>query len=270
MDWRKKIDLFVFDLDGTALGGYEPYERFPDSFSIFLDELNSCGVHWCINSTWHPLKQGEMIARSAVRSLPAFAYGRTGLIRGQIGKHGIICLDYTYITRIASIQNRFERIVRQWLKKLDDNADLKKMLRTEVVPDEPCMCKLSVPIDAFDLLQAVVKQLERDLPGIYGVPDKKGTIILHPSEMSKGEAVRTIQSELGISPERTLIAGDASNDLTMLDPLYTHYMTCPANASTEVKARVLANGGTVGEQLFSDGVIEAVHVHFSNKGQIAV
>ena len=30
--------LFVTDLDGTALGGgYEPYAKFPDHFSKFLD-----------------------------------------------------------------------------------------------------------------------------------------------------------------------------------------------------------------------------------------
>jgi len=48
---RSQIKLFVFDLDGTALGGHVPYDQFPKPFADFLDDLARRGCRWATNTT---------------------------------------------------------------------------------------------------------------------------------------------------------------------------------------------------------------------------
>ncbi len=68
--------LFVTDLDGTALdGGYQPYARFPDPFSEFLDYLHDNGCQWAINTTWDVGGQWDIVELSSVKSKPVFFYG---------------------------------------------------------------------------------------------------------------------------------------------------------------------------------------------------
>jgi hypothetical protein len=73
-----RISLFVIDFDGTALGGYEPYGRFPDNLSHFLDEFTEAGGLWTTCTTWHPYMQEEIFRISSLKSRPARAIGRTG------------------------------------------------------------------------------------------------------------------------------------------------------------------------------------------------
>ena len=51
--------------------------------------------------------------------------------------------------------------------------------------------------------------------------------------INKGEAVRTLQESLGISPEETMVFGDQMNDIEMLGRAY--YSFAVGNAREEVK-----------------------------------
>jgi len=75
-----ELRLFIFDLDGTALGGYQPYVRIPDGFSAFLDDLDANGCRWAINTTWDPHGQWELVRQSAVKSRPLFYAGEFGRV----------------------------------------------------------------------------------------------------------------------------------------------------------------------------------------------
>ena len=55
--------LFVTDLDGTALGGYEPYDRLPEKFCALLDRLVDDGWEWALNTTWDPEGQWKWSAK---------------------------------------------------------------------------------------------------------------------------------------------------------------------------------------------------------------
>lgn len=232
------IDLFVFDLDGTALGGYEPYDRLPDRFSSFLDQLSDEGVHWCTNTTWHPTVQVQMIDRSAVRSRPALMFGRTGLMKARYDQGA-----------------QFDS---QW-DQLSDELD--KRFVDDVWPAIGQVCRLK-PIEGECLMQAVVSEpaqegaLEALMKEheVYRVGD-----VLQPTAMSKGFALSNIQQELGVTPFRTMVAGDETNDLTMFDRDLASYQVCPGNAAPEVSDLVKSNGGIQGRALYSDGVIEAAH-----------
>ena len=53
--------------------------------------------------------------------------------------------------------------------------------------------------------------------------------------LSKGVALKTLQEELGILPEETMVFGDQMNDMEMLEQAY--YSFAVANARPEVKER---------------------------------
>ncbi|MBO5201837.1 MAG: hypothetical protein J6C30_03805, partial [Lentisphaeria bacterium] len=63
--------LFLFDLDGTALGGYEPYALFPQHFCEFLDRIHNEGWDWGINSAWDMPGQWDLAGKSPVKSRPS-------------------------------------------------------------------------------------------------------------------------------------------------------------------------------------------------------
>lgn len=226
------IDLFVFDLDGTALGGYEPYERLPDRFSAFLDELHDQGVRWCTNTTWHPAKQAEMIEASAVRSRPELMFGATGLMKARYG--GGAVFDEAWERRKQEIDRRF---------------------RDEVWPAIQQSCEL-VPEQEERLMQHLIgPPPPAELLESLGVQHLDGVLL--PVEMCKGHALREIQRDLGCDPARTLVAGDAANDLPMFSVDLAAYQACPSNAEPPVAAKVTANGGIQGDAPFSDGVMDA-------------
>ena len=59
--------------------------------------------------------------------------------------------------------------------------------------------------------------------------------------LSKGVALKTLQEDLGILPEETMVFGDQMNDMEMLEQAY--YSFAVANARAEVKeaARFMAD-----------------------------
>lgn len=257
MDWKGRIDLFVFDLDGTALGGYEPYERLPDPFSAFLDELDGQGVRWCVNTTWHPLKQAAMISRSGVRSCAAYLYGRTGILRAVPEGKAAYRMDAAWETRAKALESRVGELFRDWEKVLRA-AGLLKNGSFEEVPGEPLMRRCAVDPARSGEAGLVLERLRREVPGVYaGARSPDGCVVLQPLAMSKGEAVRTLQRDLRVPAARILAAGDEQNDLPMLQADCAGFVVCPSNACDSVKALVCRRKGVVGMRPFADGVIEA-------------
>lgn len=53
-------------------------------------------------------------------------------------------------------------------------------------------------------------------------------------EVNKGQALKTLQESLGISPRETMAFGDQLNDLELLDRAY--YSFAVANARPEVRS----------------------------------
>lgn len=258
----RPFDLFVFDLDGTALGGCEPYARFPDRFSAFLDALAAAGTHWCTNTTWHPRLQLDLLRASRVQSRPAFLYGRTGLMRARAGAGGgepeydedwareVAGLEGVYLTRELPRVRRFLEV------------DLRPLgLAVAPVEGEPLMLAVAADEAAWAPLCATVPPFlaERLAGEAYAETNTESRrLVIMPARMSKAAAVRRMHQDLICSPARTLVAGDSTNDLSMLDPAVARFQVCPANAAPAVKERVLRHAGVVGEKPYSDGVIEAV------------
>ena len=103
---KKKIRLFVFDFDGTALGGHVPYEKFPGPFVDFLNSLDARGIKWATNTTWSPDGQYKVMAHSGVRSSPAFLSGQTGRLLATV-RRGRLVPDKAYERGVIAREKLF-------------------------------------------------------------------------------------------------------------------------------------------------------------------
>ncbi|MCM8829945.1 MAG: HAD hydrolase family protein [Candidatus Omnitrophica bacterium] len=248
-----KVKLFVIDFDGTALGGYEPYERFPDSLSAFLDEISSCGVLWATCTTWHPYIQDMVFKASSLKSRPVRAIGRTSLNCGlYINKK--LYLDAGWDHEMLSYKVEFDKkylhSVREFLKAYTQEGVLTEYFDYIFSLEFSSLNREEITLE-FNSCQVIKEKTYFVFP-----PDGK-TVLVFPWYMSKGLAVKKIQKSLGISPEFTLVACDGVNDLTMLEKEISTLQVAPANADPEVKEKIKENGGFISSLFYSDGVVEA-------------
>lgn len=245
--------LFVLDFDHTALGGEEPYDRFPDAFSNFLDELDEMGVMWATNTTWGACGQDRLFRKSRLLSRPVRLLGRTGLHCG-LYLDGRVVLDAAWDEWIAGEQWRYSReVIPPLLERLATDAGISLGTPTS---DQQYPIRWITPPDA-----SAIAGLEAILGGSFyyqaGSDGREGT--LFPAFMSKGVALRRIQEEMGISAARTIVAGDGINDLPMFQPSLAGAMIAPANAHPLICRQVHLHGGIVSRKNFSEGVVDAVH-----------
>ncbi|MCM8762661.1 MAG: HAD hydrolase family protein, partial [Candidatus Omnitrophica bacterium] len=248
-----KIKLFVIDFDGTALGGYEPYERFPDNLSAFLDKISSCGVLWATCTTWHPYIQDRVFRASVLKSRPVRVIGRTSLNCG-LYINGKLYLDAEWDHEMLSYKAGFDKeylySVREFLNLFIEEGRLTEYFDYIFSLELPSLDRKEI-MQKFNSCQ-VIKEKTYSL----FLPDGK-TVLVFPWYMSKGLAVRKVQKSLGISPEFTLVACDGVNDLPMLEKDIAALQVAPANADPEVHEKVKANGGIVSSLSYSDGVVES-------------
>ena len=96
----------MFDFDGTALGGQQPYDQFPKPFARFVDKLRSVGIGWATNTTWSPDAQLSVARRGGVKSDPTFLTGQTGRLLAAV-EGGRLVPDTAHEQRIVRREKRF-------------------------------------------------------------------------------------------------------------------------------------------------------------------
>jgi len=258
MTRRVKPKLFVFDMDGTALGGHEPYEQFPRPFAKFLDELTERGIRWSTNTTWSPDMIHKVAQRSAVKSRPACLTGQTGRLLATV-RNGRAVADKKHEESILRREARFK--ARHWptIRKL-----FMALLRDNLV-DRLSFGFWNQNMVTFSCKKRHAKRVWRVLHPLlasghyytFNGREEGATGWLIPVFMNKGEIMKTLQKRFKLGPENIIVAGDAMNDWQMFDPTLARWMVCPANADPRIKEKVLGHGGVVGTKKYSWGVIEA-------------
>ena len=251
--------LFVFDLDGTALGGHEPYAMFPRHFARFLDRLCAQGIHWATNTTWAIDNQFEMIRRSGVKSNPAFISGSTGLALATI-RGGKLVLYDDHARRVAlrarKFQTRHGPLIRMVMGKLL-RAGVTRISFYEIRGQNllSFTCRKKDACNVWEILQPLFAC------GAYhpfhATPNRPDEVLL-PHYMNKGEALGIMRKRLALRAQDCLAAGNDVNDLHMLRREVAHFMVCPSNSHPRVKEAVRACGGAIGKSEFSWGVVEGV------------
>ena len=244
--------LFVTDLDGTALGGgYQPYARFPDPFSEFLDRLSARGCRWAISTTWDVAGQHQAVLASAVKSRPAFFIAEMSC-------------------RIARLNNEVLEFVQPYTA--DTEAKVLEACQTQLFALMKGVCGNFSPYRMnfyghwfdFSPLEQDRERLAGYVRANFPEADKHlhlfvgGGVCAYPKILEKGRGVREVLRLTGIAPEQVVIAGDSmSGDGSMMNPTTGRWGVCPSNAEETLKAHVLALGGAVGQDVASRGVIQA-------------
>lgn len=250
---QASIRLFVFDLDNTALGGYTPYHKFPERFVKFINSLRSRGIGWATCTTWGIDLQFSMVQYSGITNPPTFLSGSSGLELSRVRSWKLVP-DEEYRRHVAETSARFRK--RNWQAVRKTMAEL---LRRDWLCEFEFNFQNIVSFKARKGRAKAVRMLAKDeLPaGQYYEfnPKSEDYIILMPHYMNKGAAVAEMQKRLRICPDETLVAGDGTNDLSMMAK--ARWAVCPSNAAEEVKQAVISIGGIVGSRKYSDGVIAA-------------
>jgi len=252
------IRFFVFDWDGTALGGHEPYDRFPPAFVRFLDNLARRGIAWATNTTWPVETQYKVIKASGVKSAPVFLAGESARSLGTVVKNKLR-IDAAYKRRLDSLDRRFlekfEPLMRRITARLITGG-----LADRIFFNPYGHRYISLYFKNESLARKgwrLAKPLLR--PGImYRAFGTGKSDSLLPFYMNKGTVLEYMQKRLGVLPEETLVAGDGFNDLHMFNPGMAKWMVCPANANPLLKARARKHGGLVSRRRYSRGIVEGV------------
>ena len=247
---KDTLKLFMFDLDGTALGGHLPYIRIPDAFSDLLDDLHEHGCRWAINTTWDPHGQWELVRQSKVKSRPLFYAGEFGKVIAEDGTDDAVLVnDYCQANadRVREVRQRemlplFRQLIgKDMYEKAHDWGHLFEVVFAPEVRHE---------------LPQLGEAVKRDFPGL-SVRVTESAISARPTFLNKGLALKEIIRLTGFRPAEILTAGDEEPDLAMMMPDCALYTVCPSQAAEIVKETVLARNGRVGRQPYSDGVIDA-------------
>jgi hydroxymethylpyrimidine pyrophosphatase-like HAD family hydrolase len=241
--------LFVTDLDDTALGGgYQPYARFPDPFSEFLDRLAARGCQWAVNTTWGADGQWQVVQSSAVRSRPSYLIAEYGLRVAQITANGPEFVQpYT-----ASMEARVEEI---------NQTVLFPLMRDIVARFKPARMHFYGHVFEFyprpdeqDRLAEYVQKTYADNAVVSaGVGRALGVC---PRFLEKGNGLREVLRLTGIPAERVVVAGDSMGDWSMMSADLAAHIVCPGNADPRVQAAALTRGA-VGEDKASRGILQA-------------
>jgi len=241
-----KENLFIFDLDGTALTpGRQPYAQLPDFFSKFLDTLSDNGWIWGINSTWDVKSQWHLVLVSSVKSKPSFLIGELGL-------------------RIAKVKNSKLEFLQPYTENMEKKV--KEINEKELYPIMQKVCSRFHPLKMYfygHLFDFMVDEKEKEEFKNFIVKGENLTIkkgdrrlVSYPSILNKGNPVKEIIRITGISPENIVVAGDEQADTAMMDPSVSKNIICPFNAGEEVKKYVKKMGGIISKKPYTEGVIE--------------
>ena len=242
--------LFVADLDDTALGGgYQPYARFPDHFSDFLDRLSECGCRWAINTTWDVHGQWQVVQSSKVRSRPSYLIAEYGL-------------------RVAHVTSEGPDFIQPYTQEME--ARQEEVNQSELLPLIRNVCSRFKPAkmhfyghvfefhprpEDADALAAYIREEYGESKLLRAGAGRALGVV--PKFLNKGNGLREVMRIEKLSPMDVVTAGDSMPDTTMMTPELSANPLCPGNARAEIKEFVRSHGGAVGESVCARGIIEA-------------
>jgi hydroxymethylpyrimidine pyrophosphatase-like HAD family hydrolase len=245
MSTNDTIRLISLDFDGTILSYDDPAGVIHHDVIPVLNELADLGVCWVANSGRELADQRAVVDRSRRRGLTSLpvAYICTEttvhVIRGRE------CEPLQPWNRMAYEQllEFHGRVQRQLGEKLQE---IKRLYAPE-------MFLVGETYTAFLLRDhaaaehQLFPEIERALDGVDDVLMSRngGWVAVNHADLGKGNALRAYAEYAGYRTGEILAIGDHHNDLSKLETSVAGHVGCPGDAIPEVKAAVLAAGGTV-------------------------
>lgn len=253
--------LFVTDLDGTALGGgFEPYARFPDPFSEFLDKLHSKGCKWAINTTWDPHGQWQLTLASSVKSRPEYFMGELGYRIGLL-KDGKLEMLHSYNDMMKEkVAKANEKLIYPFIK------DICSKFTPEKIFFYGHLFQFIAKDEDKDRLAEYVNEKYSEHEGIK-CSCKKGSVSCCPDFLKKSLNLAEVVERMKLRPEEIVIAGDEAADITMMEPeSLAANAVCPENAADKVKEHVESIDGVIGVFHSGLGIINAFEKLAAKRG----
>ena len=247
--------LFVTDLDGTALDkAHQPYARFPDHFSEFLDALYSRQCEWAISTTWDAGGQGQLVLGSTVKSTPLFLMAEYGMRLARY-TDGVPEFIQPFTENMEKRVDTFNRdiafaVVRNICSQFSPKIMhfYGHMLTFQPIPEEENEFR--------DYVVSYMPEWDKNEQFNYSL-NAQSSFNLYPRFLHKGLALSEALIQEGITPEEVVIAGDETADIDMMQPELAKFAVCPENACQEVKDHVVNMGGFVGNGIGAKGVIDS-------------
>lgn len=245
--------LLLFDLDWTALGGYEPYALLPEHFCAFLDQIHEEGWDWGINSAWSISGQWDLIGKSPVKSCPSVliaAFGR-GIYDCRSGEPVAIEPYCSEMEKRLAVYER-ETLLPQIQKVLDENK------HRDVIPNCHNYSVGYDPeqIDPFTYIQESPAWQEVIKSGNFEVMPLSNAVRVRSTFCTKSAPMHFLKEFFGYASEQVVVAGDGPPDIHMFSSPYAKYAITPANGDPILKDYIASHNGAIGTLNFSDGVMD--------------
>ncbi|KYH42370.1 MAG: hypothetical protein AYL33_002960 [Candidatus Bathyarchaeota archaeon B63] len=257
-----RIDIVVFDLDGTIL---ERGKVIPQSVKKALGEV---------------VKQGVKIATASGRCMEdqVSILERNGLGATSGFPHFIISDEQEIYFLMNSRYEPYERynyeMRRAWLRVWPEarkmvKAELKRLsaagipvrLEFSDLEVERQRGKITLLFERIDDAKAEESYLKTLFPpnGPLTCNRRFSAVQILHSRAGKGNTLKALSEYLNVSPSRILCVGDSAHDISMLDGRYGFLSATTSNAEEEVKEAVRSCGGYVASKPCGEGVLEILH-----------
>ncbi|MCF6175386.1 MAG: HAD hydrolase family protein [Victivallaceae bacterium] len=256
--------LFVTDLDGTALDkSFQPYARFPDHFSQFLDDLHEKKCEWAISTTWDVVGQSQLVLSSTVKSKPLFLMAEYGM---RLAKYTGAEPEY-----IQPFTNNMEQKVAQFNSDFAFAIvrDICTRFSPEVMHFYGHMLSFKPIAEDEVAFRAYIKEHAvawHESNQFNFSLNSASSFSIYPRFLNKGAALSEALEQSAIAPEDVVIAGDEIADIAMMQPDLATFAVCPENAAQEVKDHVTNMGCFVGCGIGALGIIDSFK-QLANKQQ---
>lgn len=256
--------ILCFDFDGTLVDGpTDPYELA--RFEAYLGHMQKRGAVWGINTgrtLYHVL---DGMREHGFQAVPDFIIARECELyhRNAVGRW----VDLgEWNKRCAADHRKFYKAHASFFKKLKkhlgEHMESARFLSDETEPAGI----VTLDDESMDQLCVWIDQQKKDWPEL-GYQRNSIWLRFTHLDYSKGTTLLELRRLLGIGPEMTFVAGDAHNDLSMLNLDVAHGIACPSNAIPYVVAHVRKAGGYTAAAPAVSGCLEAIIHYFYPDGE---
>lgn len=249
--------LVCIDFDGTLVD--PAVERsFPAELGEFLRALQAQGTAWAISTGRSLYQTVSGLASHGIEATPDFLitserqlHRRTQFNRWiDVGKWNARCARDHY--RVFRSNARFFKRVKAFIESETE-------ARYVANEQEPA----GVIATSDEEMEAICRFIDQELARVKNLGYERNSIYLRfgHAAYNKGSVMEELARVLELPPTSIFAAGDAHNDLSMLDGRVARMCACPANAVPAVKDLVTRTGGYVASQPAGAGTLEAL-VHY--------
>jgi hydroxymethylpyrimidine pyrophosphatase-like HAD family hydrolase len=247
------IQLLSTDFDGTLHAEFES-PPVPADLQRLIAQLQARGLTWVINTGRDLSSLMETLGRAHLSIWPDYVVTVEREIHCRTQGEYVAVEDWNCRCRAAHEQV-FTR-VRPDVPRLAEWVRTRFQAAIYEDAYSP-FCLIAGTNPDADAIIGYLEDYCRTVPGLTVVRNDVYARFSHIA-FNKGSALGQICRLLGISPERTVAAGDHFNDLPMLSTRYARWLIAPKNAVPQVKEAVLRQGGHVSEERFGYGVAQGL------------